>query len=119
MFVRRPRTSEENVQRIEEAFTRSPSKSTRRASRELALPHTTVWRVLRRRLALKPYRLQLVQALRVSDKRKRVEFSNAILNDMEDDSFLLRLIFSDEATFHTSGKVNRHNVRIWGATESS
>jgi hypothetical protein len=24
------------------------------------------------------------------------------------------LIFSDEATFHLSGKVNRHNVRIWG-----
>jgi hypothetical protein len=22
-------------------------------------------------------------------------------------------VFSDEATFHTSGKVNRQNVRIW------
>jgi hypothetical protein len=34
-----------------------------------------------------------------------------------DDDFLRRLVFSDEATFHLSGKVNRHNVRIWG-TES-
>ncbi|PNF20691.1 hypothetical protein B7P43_G00324, partial [Cryptotermes secundus] len=25
-----------------------------------------------------------------------------------------RVIFSDEATFHLSGKINRHNVRIWG-----
>ncbi|GBN87611.1 hypothetical protein AVEN_135866-1 [Araneus ventricosus] len=25
------------------------------------------------------------------------------------------LIFSDETTFHLSGKVNRHNVRVWGA----
>jgi hypothetical protein len=33
---------------------------------------------------------------------------------MEDDTFLPHLIFSDEATFHLSGKVNRHNVRIWG-----
>ncbi|GBN90537.1 hypothetical protein AVEN_54331-1 [Araneus ventricosus] len=24
------------------------------------------------------------------------------------------LIFSDEAAFHLSGKVNRHNVRVWG-----
>lgn len=32
----------------------------------------------------------------------------------EDDSFLSRVIFSDEATFHINGKVNRHNVRIWG-----
>jgi hypothetical protein len=23
-------------------------------------------------------------------------------------------VFSDEATFHLSGKVNRHNLRIWG-----
>jgi len=33
---------------------------------------------------------------------------------MEDDSFLPRLIFNDEATFHLNGKVNRHNVRILG-----
>uniref|UniRef100_UPI00358EB2A0 histone-lysine N-methyltransferase SETMAR-like n=1 Tax=Myxine glutinosa TaxID=7769 RepID=UPI00358EB2A0 len=110
----RPHTSEENVRRIQESFLRSPRKSTRRASRELAIPHTTVWRVLRRRLILRPYRLQLVQALRTGDKGKRVEFSDAMLQNMEDDSFLPRLIFSDEATFHLSGKVNRHNVRIWG-----
>jgi len=24
-------------------------------------------------------------------------------------------VFSNEATFHTSGVVNRHNVRIWGS----
>jgi hypothetical protein len=33
---------------------------------------------------------------------------------MEDDKFLPRVIFSDEAKFHLSDKVNRHNVRIWG-----
>jgi hypothetical protein len=26
-----------------------------------------------------------------------------------------RIIFSDEATFHLSGKVNRHNIMIWGS----
>jgi hypothetical protein len=31
---------------------------------------------------------------------------------MEADGFVEGLIFSDEATFHISGKVNRHNVRI-------
>jgi hypothetical protein len=30
-----------------------------------------------------------------------------------DDNLLSKIIFSDEATFHLSGKVNRHNVRIW------
>ena len=110
----RPRTLQETVQQIQQVFGRSPRKSTRRCSKELAIPHTTVWRVLTRRLGMKPYRLQLVQKLRNDDKGKRMEFSNALLEDLEDDSFLPRLIFSDEATFHLSGKVNRHNVRIWG-----
>ena len=33
---------------------------------------------------------------------------------VEEDEFNERLVFSDEATFHTNSKVNRQNVRIWG-----
>ena len=25
------------------------------------------------------------------------------------------LLFSDKSTFHITGKINRHNVRIWGS----
>jgi hypothetical protein len=32
----------------------------------------------------------------------------------EDDDFFNRLIFGDNSTFHLSGKVNKHNVHIWG-----
>jgi hypothetical protein len=32
---------------------------------------------------------------------------------LEEDRFADRLVLSDEATFHLSGKVNRRNVRIW------
>ena len=46
----RPRVSEENVRRIQESFECSPRKSTRRASRELGIPQSTVWSVLWRRL---------------------------------------------------------------------
>lgn len=31
-----------------------------------------------------------------------------------DSEFLKRVAFSDEATFLTSGKVNRGNCRVWG-----
>ena len=102
------------MHRIRDAFQRSPHKSTRRASRELTITHVTVWRVLRRHLLMKPYRLHLVQALRVGDRRKRTDFCDMLLEDMENDTFLPWLIFSDEATFHLSGKVSRHNVCIWG-----
>ncbi|PNF18501.1 hypothetical protein B7P43_G09037 [Cryptotermes secundus] len=110
----RSRVSEDNVERIRMSFERNLMKSTRSASRELGLSQTTVWRVLRRRLVYKPCHLQLVQALRANGKVKRVEFCDRMLKNMEDELFLPRVIFSDEATFRLSGKVNRHNVRIWG-----
>ncbi|GBO14512.1 hypothetical protein AVEN_242563-1 [Araneus ventricosus] len=36
-----------------------------------------------------------------------------MLEAMEVDDICTRLVSSYEATFHLSGKVNRHNVRIW------
>lgn len=33
---------------------------------------------------------------------------------LQDDDFENRLVFSDEATFHVNGKVNKQNVRMWG-----
>ena len=33
---------------------------------------------------------------------------------MTEEGFLDRVVFSDESTFHISGKVHRHNMRIWG-----
>ncbi|PSN54750.1 hypothetical protein C0J52_20210, partial [Blattella germanica] len=45
--VGRPRVSEENVQRVRDAFVRSPKKSVRKARSELAMPVMTVWKVLR------------------------------------------------------------------------
>ncbi|PSN29696.1 hypothetical protein C0J52_27396 [Blattella germanica] len=82
----RPQTSAETVNRIQDAYVRSPKKSTRRASNELQIPQTTVWRILRKRLHFKPYKLQFLQSLKPKDMLKRRDF----------------------------GKVNRHNVRIWG-----
>lgn len=60
---------------------------------------------------IKPYRLQLVQKLYLHDKDKRFQFCSAL--QLKKDDFVKLLIFSDEATFHTNGKVNRHNCRIW------
>ncbi|PSN49869.1 hypothetical protein C0J52_14141, partial [Blattella germanica] len=60
--VGRPR-----VQRVWDAFVHSPKKSVRKASREFAMPVMTVWKVLRKRLHMRPYRLQLVSKYRQSD----------------------------------------------------
>ena len=44
---------------------------------------------------------------------QRVEFTNTVLDRPGADSgFMTMIFFSNEATFHVSGKVNLHNVRI-------
>ena len=63
---------------------------------------------------MKPYKLQVVQAITAADKRKRKQFCVDMQEKLEEDEFNKRLVFCDEVTFHTNGKVNRHNVRIWG-----
>ena len=59
------------------------------------------------------YELHLLQHLKDTDKPAREDFCTqmqAMLEDRFDD----RLVFSEEATFHLTGKVNKHNTRIWG-----
>jgi hypothetical protein len=47
-------------------------------------------------------------------KTCHLQFCTDMLQHLEKYGFSEKLIFSDEATFHLHGKVNRHNVRIWG-----
>ena len=110
----RPATAEGKIERIRQTLLRSSKKSIRRTNMETLIPPTTVWRVVRKRLLMKPYKLQLVQAITADAKRKRKQFCVDMQEKVEEDEFNERLVFSDEATFHTNGKVNRHDVRIWG-----
>jgi len=59
---------------------------------------------------------KIVQSLQPDDGPRRASFATAILRRIdEDNDCLKRVCFSDEAHFHTSGVVNRCNVRIWGS----
>lgn len=111
----RPSVSEATVDRVRQSFQRSPSKSTRQASRELQIPQASVVKILHKRLRLHAYKVQIVQALQPNDLPRRAEFATEILNRIDgDNDYLNRICFTDESTFHVSGMVNRHNVRIWG-----
>ena len=60
--------SQETVDRVREAYERSPQKAIKRGSLELGISQTNVGRILRKRLRFTPYKLQLHQALSVDDK---------------------------------------------------
>ena len=63
---------------------------------------------------LKPYKLQLVQAITAEGKQNGKQFCVDIQEKLEDDKFMKRLVFGDEAIYHRNGKVNKHNVHTWG-----
>ena len=67
----RPRASEENIERVRQAFQRSPMKSIRTAYKKLELPRSTVHKVLHKNLRLHAYKVQMLQALQPNDMPRR------------------------------------------------
>ena len=63
----RPRVSDD-IERVREAFLRSPRKSVARASSELDIPKMTVWKVLHKRLCFKPTRCEWCRPLHQQTK---------------------------------------------------
>jgi transposase-like protein len=90
----RPSVTKETVDRVRESFVLSPRKSVSRASRELQVPESTVRKILRKRLQLHPYKLQLIQRLKPNDPAKRLAFCEEVLGMMErDEGLSKRIIF--------------------------
>ena len=77
-------------------------------------------KILRKRLQLYSYKLQLVQNLQPDDPSKRLAFCDDLLNRMETDQDLSkRVIFSDEATFFLIRKGQPAQYPDMGIPESS
>jgi hypothetical protein len=62
--------TEAQVDTIHAAFFRSPRKSTRHAARQLNMPHTTVHKIMRKRLKFKSHKYQLLQHVTAWGKKK-------------------------------------------------
>ena len=110
----RPPTSQERVETIREAIERCPCVSLRRLSRELGIPHATVWKVLHLTLKKKAYRIQKLHKLEAKDYAARRAMCYDLCEAAVRDHLMDNILFSDEAKFHICGMVNRDNCRIWG-----
>ncbi|CAF3252739.1 unnamed protein product [Rotaria sp. Silwood2] len=64
-------------------------------------------------LLLKPYTVQFVQQLYEEDCQDRAEMCNILLPLLTDHKNKKNVFFSDEATFHLHGFVDKHNIRYW------
>jgi len=93
----------------------SPLKSSKRLSNELGVSKSTIIRTLHD-INYRPYRPRLIHGLLEVDPFLRIQFCENIINMVQnDDSFLDRIIWSDEAMFKLNGHVNRHNSVYWNS----
>lgn len=91
----------------------NPHISSRQIERETGIPQRTVIRILRSN-RYHPYHITLTQALNANDMRNRVTFCRwALQMILQDPNFFNYVLFSDEATFHSTGQLNRHNSHYW------
>lgn len=110
-----PARSEGNIAAVAASVREDREESIRRRSQQLGLSYATTWRILRKDLGLKAYKIQLVQELKATDLPNRFRFSRWTLDKLaEDPLFSKKILFSDEAHFWLNGYVNKKNARIWG-----
>ena len=96
----------------------SPGKSIRRASTELQIPRPTNNKIYKP-LHLCTFKIQLRYLIKLNDRPLRAHFAaEMLLRIVNDNSYLDKIVFSDEATLHLCGKINTHNC-VCGVHSSS
>lgn len=112
----RPKSSsEKTMEIIDEMIFQNPKLTISEVSARIRLPRSTSGRIMKD-MGLKSYVIQTHQQLDVEDYDMRLDFAQTFMPILRQciDNGTVRIGPSDEATFHTSGRVHKWNCRIWG-----
>ena len=102
--------TEESITTIKNTITEFPTTSQRRLSAKTNIPESTIQRILKKDLHLKPFIPGLIHQLIEDDFDRQVQFCEELIAlNAEDPNFVDNIWWSDESTFKLSGVVNRHN----------
>ena len=86
--------------------------SIRQAAQNVNVSVSAVYKLVKK---FRAYKIKRVHTLQPEYYFKRERVANLMLERTKTDPrYLKRLLFSDDATCHTSGFVNSKNVRLWG-----
>lgn len=110
-------TNEDNEHVVLLSLVEDCHTSSRNISRQTDISQSSVTRIIRRN-KFHGYHVQLLQELGERDFLNRFNFCVWAANRMQETpNFFEYVLFSDEATFHKNGNVNRHNLHYY-ATEN-
>ena len=94
----------------------TPNKSVRRRSAELWVSQSSVHRILRHDLKMKPYHISVHQGMTPeNDLQRRTMCAWFLRQVREEEDFLRSVWFSDEAHFYLSRTVNSRNYVHWAS----
>ena len=112
---RRTVRTQQAIAAVQRSVADDPNVSIRHRAQQVNLCPSTLWKILRKDLGLRAYKIQLVQELKPHDHRSRRTFAEWAEEMIAiDPQFNLKIMFSDEAHFWLNGYVNKQNSRIWG-----
>jgi len=108
----RPKRSAENIASIEDVISETPQRSFRKIFEDVTntFSHSSVHRILRYDLNLKPYTLSIMQHLK-NDIERRLHFTHWVKTNP---AFVDLLWFSDESYFFLNSAINKKICRHWG-----
>jgi Helix-turn-helix domain (DUF4817) len=105
--------TEENQLDVLLTVTENPYIGQRPISQQIGVKRCTVQRILKSQ-KMHPYHIQLLQELIPEDYQRRLEFCQWVQNKIiQQRNFVHSILFTDEATFHRNGSVNRHNFHYY------
>lgn len=98
---------------ITRLFREDPTTSTRVVARRLRLSQWRVWFTMHA-AGQYPYHYIPVHAIEEGDPSRRLDFARFMTNsDLEDPSFLIKILWTDESKFDKDGITNYHNAHYW------
>lgn len=108
-------TTAEHVSLVRNEIIRNPRKSIRKIAASTGIKKSSVHVILKKKLTLHPYKIQIVQQLNENDYPLRETLARTMLERFRTARTLGNILFSDEAHFHIDGYVNKQNMRYWSS----
>ena len=104
--------TKENILKMKNRLRRKTGVSARKLLMELGICATSVRRILKVDLRLKPYKKVIEPSLSDDQKIKRKKFANWVRNNFRKEE-TMRILFSDEKFLDIDGVYNSQNDRVW------
>lgn len=100
------------VSAVKKKMIRNPQRSVRRIAKEAGISRSSMQRIVKEDLELRPYKKQSRQLISEPSKKKRLDRGNLILQEMKRAAGKV-LIWSDEKMFTVEAVTNKQNDRVY------